>query len=175
MVFFPEAWMMKCEKSFSFLQIIHLVTYWQHGLCEVPIWRDARHWKSQGTQNLAWQWKVRMIGYCISHLLFLFFLKMYFDCWNDLKETPLFAQVSLPGTKGAQAEREILQLQWRRLQVSHLQFLICILSYLILAISISWNDKRILCCEISHFVILQCQGYGWASLVQVEIAKLQIW
>ena len=174
MVFVPETWMMNCEKYFSFLQIIRLLTCWQHGLCEVPIWRDARHWKSHRTQNLAWQWKVRMIGYCINTSLH-YFSNMYFDCWNDLKETPLFAQVSLPGANGAQAEREILQLQWRRLQVSHLQFLICILSYLILAISISWNDKIILWCEISHFVILQCQGHGWASLVQVEIVKSQIW
>ena len=174
MVFVPETWMMNCEKYFSFLQIIRLLTCWQHGLCEVPIWRDARHWKSHRTQNLAWQWKVRMIGYCINTSLH-YFSKMYFDCWNDLKETPPFAQVSLPGANGAQAEREILQLQWRWLQVSHLQFLICILSYLILAISISWNDKIILWCEISHFVILQCQGHGWASLVQVEIVKSQIW
>ena len=104
----------------------------------------------------------------------LFFSRMCFDCWNNLK-TPLFAQVSLPGANGAQAEREIFQLQWRRLQVSHLRFLICIfLSFLIFAISIFWNDERILCCDISHFGILQCQGYGWASLVQVEIVKSQI-
>ena len=138
-------------------------TWWQHGLCEVPIWRDARHWKSHRTQNLAWQWKVRMIGYCINTSLH-YFSKMYFDCWNDLKETPPFAQVSLPWANGAQAEREIFQLQWRRLQVSHLQFLICILSFLIFAISIIWND-----------VTLQCQGHGWASLVQVEIMKSKVW
>ena len=50
-------------------------TWWQHGLCEVPIWRDARHWKSHRTQNLAWQWKVRMIGW----LLYLTSLYYFFE------------------------------------------------------------------------------------------------
>ena len=175
MVFVPEAWMLKCEKSFSFLQIIHLLTRWvvrspdlrRCPSLEVP--PDSKSCLAVKSED-DWLLHLTSLYYfwrCI--LIVEIIWKKHLFCPGFSSRSQWCSSWEKNFSASVETTTGFL------FAISHLQFLIYISSFLIFAISISWNDERTLHREISHFVILQCQGHGWASLVQVEIVKSQIW